>query len=232
MLHRFGYNLEDIDSDEDLAKALDEYKERIQETKVNNKNAEWYVKTFLQRDDISARLSKIPDDMLLICGSRSAYAHNMETMFQHCNRTKVSNLKIDDIGDVLEDAPSKLANSLLLFCKGLGWLTTLQHPGVERQRSASQSSTGSGSGGPNLGRRMSMEEYDRPNIRRLSLTGVTSGGDKEWEDVCYMCIREIRLDKDRVIVRSKQAGSSSGHYFLYKILKEKGQKSETFSFSL
>ena len=57
-----------------------------------------------------------------------------------------------------------------------------QAPGVERQRSASQSSTGSGgqpanaSGGPRMGRRMSMEEYDQPNLRRLSLTGSGTGG--------------------------------------------------------
>ena len=55
----------------------------------------------------------------------------------------------------------------------------LQTPGVERQRSASQSSTGSGgqpanSGAPRMGRRMSMEEYDQPNLRRLSLTGAAA----------------------------------------------------------
>ena len=70
------------------------------------------------------------------------------------------------MNDVIDEAPAKLANSLLLFCKGLGWLTTLVSPGVERQRSASQSSTGSGGAGGSGGRRMSMEEYDRPNIRR------------------------------------------------------------------
>ena len=71
--------------------------------------------------------------MMLICGARSAYAQNMEQMFQFCNKTKTSILKVDDIGDVLEESPSKLAQSLLLFCKGLGWLTTLIAPGVERQ---------------------------------------------------------------------------------------------------
>ena len=58
-------------------------------------------------------------------------------------------------------------------------LIFLQTPGVERQRSASQSSTGSGgqpanSGAPRMGRRMSMEEYDQPNLRRLSLTGAAA----------------------------------------------------------
>ena len=60
----------------------------------------------------------------------------------------------------------KFANSLLLFAKGLGWLTSLATPGVERQRSSSQASIGSGGAGTGAGgRRMSMEEYDKPNIR-------------------------------------------------------------------
>ncbi|CAH2074955.1 unnamed protein product, partial [Iphiclides podalirius] len=50
--------------------------------------------------------------------------------------------------------PAKVAQSLLLFCQGQGQLTSLPPPGVERRMS----------------RAMSMEEYDRPNIRRLSLT--------------------------------------------------------------
>ncbi len=75
-------------------------------------------------------------------------------------------MRIDDVNDVMDESPAKLANSLLLFCKGLGWLTTLATPGVDRQRSASQSSQGSGAGAAAGGRRMSMEEYDRPNIRR------------------------------------------------------------------
>ena len=55
----------------------------------------------------------------------------VHSMFQ----TKSSLLKIDGVGNVLEEAPVKLANSVLLFCKGLGWLTSVNLPGVERRRS-------------------------------------------------------------------------------------------------
>lgn len=173
-LHRFGYKLEDIENDEELAAALDEYKDRIGESKINSKNERFYIDAFMNRDDITARIGKIPDDMLFITGGRSAYAANLDNMYGHCNKTKVSQLRIDDVNDVLDESPAKMATSLLLFCKGLGWLTTLATPGVDRQRSASQSSQGSGHGGSG-GRRMSMEEYDRPNIRRLSLTGAGLG---------------------------------------------------------
>jgi hypothetical protein len=56
---------------------------------------------------------------------------NKFTSFQ----TKSSLLKVDDVGNVCEEAPLKLANSLLLFCKGLGWLTSVALPGVDRKGS-------------------------------------------------------------------------------------------------
>ena len=42
---------------------------------------------------------------------------------------------MDGVGSVVEEAPGKLANSILLFCKGLGWLTSVNLPGVERRSS-------------------------------------------------------------------------------------------------
>ena len=77
------------------------------------------------------------------------------------DKTKTSYIKVDDVHNVLEEAPGKLAKSILLFTKGLGWLTSVDLPNVERR--SSRDSIG--------GRRMSMEEFDKPNIRRLSLTG-------------------------------------------------------------
>lgn len=69
--------------------------------------------------------------------------------------------------------PAKVAQSILLFCKGQGLLTSVAMPGIDRGRAYSTSSGGSndGNGGPRrLSRGMSMEEYDKPNIRRLSIT--------------------------------------------------------------
>lgn len=67
-----------------------------------------------------------------------------------------------------------MAQSILLFCKGQGLLTSVAMPGVDRGRTFSASSGGSNEQSPNnsqrLSRGMSMEEYDKPNIRRLSLT--------------------------------------------------------------
>lgn len=75
--------------------------------------------------------------------------------------------------------PAKVAQSILLFCKGQGLLTSVAMPGVDRGRAYSTSSGGSNDGnalGPRrLSRGMSMEEYDKPNIRRLSITVNNDG---------------------------------------------------------
>ena len=51
-------------------------------------------------------------------------------------QTRSSLLKVDNVGHVLDESPAKLANSILLFCKGLGWLTSVDLPGVERRCSS------------------------------------------------------------------------------------------------
>lgn len=44
---------------------------------------------------------------------------------------------------MLSDTPAKVAQSILLFCKGQGLLTSVVMPGVDRQRAFSTSSGGS-----------------------------------------------------------------------------------------
>lgn len=128
--------------------------------RINPKNIHKYVEAFANREDITTNLERhLTCDTLLVSCSKDAAVKNMDHVFQACDKTKTSKIKIDDCGDVLEEAPAKLANSVLLFVKGLGWLTSVNLPNVERRSSRD--------------RRMSMEEYDRPNIRRLSLTGAS-----------------------------------------------------------
>ena len=73
---------------------------------------------------------------------------------------------------------------LFSFFTGLGYLTSLSLPGVERQRTFSGGSSGSGECPANkaalgaIGRRrtLSMEEYDLPRPRRLSLSANNANG--------------------------------------------------------
>jgi len=127
---------------------------------VNIKNMSKYVDSFQARDDVTEFLEdKMTSDALLVSGSKSSSVKAMEHMFANCDKTRTSMIKIDDVADVLNEAQVKLANSVLLFVKGLGWLTSVALPNVERKSSRDMA-----------GRRMSMEDYDKPNIRRLSLT--------------------------------------------------------------
>lgn len=123
----------------------------------------------------------------------SPYSAVVEKLHRDFDKEKVTMLKIERAGDVLADTvsykiielisknnvklqfqPAKVAQAVLLFCKGQGLLTSVVLPGVDRTRAFSTSSGGSndgnGVGGRRLSRGMSMEEYDKPNLRRLSVT--------------------------------------------------------------
>jgi hypothetical protein len=129
---------------------------------INTKNVQRYADAFQNRTDISNQLERaLACDTLLVAGAKSSHVQTMDNVFNHCDKTKTSILRIDDVNDVISEAPAKLANSILLFVKGLGWLTSVNLPNVERRSSRDLG-----------GRRMSMDDYDKPNIRRLSLTGA------------------------------------------------------------
>lgn len=129
---------------------------------MNQNNVAKFLEAFEARSDVIPVVEKSNCDAMLIAGAKAdTHVKGIDNIFGYCNKSKTSMMKIDGVANVLEEAPGKLANSVLLFTKGLGWLTSVDLPNVERR--SSRDSTG--------GRRMSMEEYDIPNIRRLSLTG-------------------------------------------------------------
>jgi protein NDRG1 len=82
-------------------------------------------------------------DILLITGMLSPYSTVVEKLHRDCDKEKVTMMKIERAGDVLADAPAKVAQAILLFCKGQGLLTSVVMPGVDRQRAFSTSSGGS-----------------------------------------------------------------------------------------
>lgn len=160
LLRKFGHKLETVENpDEELAKLAENLGKNL-----NRKNTQKYVVSFLARNDISPTLKSVKCDALLIVGSKSSHVQAAEFMHSNMDKTRSSILKIDDVGDVLEEAPEKLANSILLFCKGLGWLTSVNLPGVQRRSSTDSQ------GKPTRQRSISMEDYDKPNIRRLSIS--------------------------------------------------------------
>lgn len=157
---KFGHKLE---GREDKEKALEEYKTKMR-AKINAKNLKMYTDAFMARSDIAHQLKEqLKCDALVVVGTKSSHVHAAEYMHSQMDKTKSSLLKVDNVGNVLDESPAKLANSILLFCKGLGWLTSVNLPGVDRRSST-------GSQGPRRQRSISMEDYDKPNIRRLSVS--------------------------------------------------------------
>ncbi|XP_015785821.1 uncharacterized protein ZK1073.1 isoform X2 [Tetranychus urticae] len=172
-LHKFGGTGNSSGSVED--NLLSDTKSRV--ANINPKNLRKYVEAYMNRKDITDKLSGMNNmDILLVAGGKSPYMQGVITIYGKMDKSKTSLLKIDGVVDVMQEASDKLAKSLLLFVKGLGFLTSLTLPGVERQRTMSgESQEGAPLSRAALGaigrrRTLSMEEYDLPRPRRLSLT--------------------------------------------------------------
>jgi len=173
-LHRFGkIEEEGVES---------ELKSRV--ANIHPLNLRKYVEAYMNRKDISEKLSTNKVDCLLVVGGKSQYASGAAALYSKMDKSKTSFIKFDDVVDVLAEAPKKLAESMLLFVKGLGFLTSLNYSGLDRQRTLSNASQGSGDSPANkaalgaIGRRrtLSMEDYDVPRPRRLSLTAGQQNG--------------------------------------------------------
>jgi len=176
VFHKFGHKVEEqLENDQevlkDREKTILDYQAKLRSA-INAKNLKLYVNAFLNRKDITGQLEKnLKIDTLLLAGAKGSYGSTVQQLHALMDKQKTQLLKIDDVGDVMNEAPEKVAQSILLFCKGQGLLTSVAMPGVERQRTCSG---GEGDAPAQLLRQrtMSMEEYDKPNIRRLSITTI------------------------------------------------------------
>lgn len=143
--HKFG-------TTDPAKQVIKDYLEDLK-NRFNANNMAKYLDSFLKRTDLSNVLSeKLKTDALLVVGSKASHVHTVRTMHAAMNKTSTNLLVVDEVGDVISEAPSKVARALILFCKGLGCLSGVGIPGMERQRTLSNS----------------MEEADRPQ-RRPSL---------------------------------------------------------------
>ena len=146
------------------------------------------------RTDISSTLRKnLQVETMVVVGSKASNLRSVHTMHQSMDSSRAQLLQLDGVGDVLSECvswftyssyglgkliiidapcvfpqqPEKMAQSLLLFVKGLGLLTSVTMVGVQRQRTFSGGSEDEVGGRPRTQRSLSMEEYDRPNLQRL-----------------------------------------------------------------
>lgn len=102
-----------------------EYVEKVGQ-KVNQKNSSLYIDSYLARSDISHLLMKnLKTDVLLVTSNNPTHADTTQHMLQKMDPAKAAILKLDDIDDIISEAPEKLAYALVLFCQGLGLLSSL-----------------------------------------------------------------------------------------------------------
>lgn len=160
VMYKFGHESEGREAGRE--EAIRQYLAELR-SRINHKNLQHYMDAFLNRSDLTNLLKeKLTCDALIICGNKSSFQHTVVTMYSHLNPQKASLLNFDNVGDALNEAPAQVTRGLLLFCKGIGLLTSVSTPAERARSSVSQSSDGA----PR--RRMSMQEADQP--RKVSVS--------------------------------------------------------------
>lgn len=122
------------------------------------------LSALLQRTSLSNELPNLKTDALLVVGSKIDDVHAVEKMHRLMSKEKTTLLVLDNVGNVMTEAPEKFAKALILFCKGCGVLGAVRVPGFDRRSTLTSSMEEA-----DRPRKMStMEEMDRP--RKMSTT--------------------------------------------------------------
>eukprot|EP00088_Acartia_fossae_P013757 TRINITY_DN1727_c0_g1_i1.p1 TRINITY_DN1727_c0_g1~~TRINITY_DN1727_c0_g1_i1.p1 ORF type:complete len:330 (-),score=81.83 TRINITY_DN1727_c0_g1_i1:770-1759(-) len=139
----------------------------VDEPQLNQKNIHKYAEAYKARTSIIDDIAdKVNFDVLLVNGSNSDVFEESSMIYSKIKPGLASIIKIDDVADPLKDAPEKVADPLILFVQGLGWMPTAKR---KCSRDMGKGSMEEVNDRPQLTRRISMEQYDTPNIRRFSL---------------------------------------------------------------
>merc|ERR1712154_451699 len=81
--------------------------------------------SYRKRDDILNQINtKVGFEVLLVTGVKFRGIKDSEQIQQQIRPALSSHIKVDEVGDVLKDAPEKLADSIILFSQGLGMIPT------------------------------------------------------------------------------------------------------------
>ncbi|XP_064631581.1 uncharacterized protein ZK1073.1-like isoform X2 [Lineus longissimus] len=133
-------------------KMIEEFKKDLK-TKINPKNLQKFVETFLYRTQLINRASELKCPVLLSTGSKSAHNHTVHTLHSALStkvvdKSKIELVEIDGVANVLAQAPEKFVESFQYFLQGCGKMGHVQMHHVNRQGFRNRS--------------MSMEEADLP----------------------------------------------------------------------
>jgi len=138
------------------------------EPQLNQKNIALYADAFKKRTSISDDITKkVKYDVLMINGGYHGVYEESLDIYSKIQPGKASIIKIDEVYYPLKEIPEKVADPLILFLQGLGWIPTARRK-CSKTSLSNQSSVDESNERPQLTRRISMEQYDVPNIRKYS----------------------------------------------------------------
>lgn len=148
-----------------LGRFLDKMRDGVKKcsgNELNERNVLKFADAYKKRTEILSQLNdKLKVDVLLIAGTKSKSAVETENIHRELKPGICSMIKVEDVTDVLTEASGKAAEAILLFCQGMSLMPTVLSRTMSRNSNVGEESKS---------RRMSMEDMDVPNIRRLSLT--------------------------------------------------------------
>ncbi|CAH1258753.1 NDRG3 [Branchiostoma lanceolatum] len=106
---------------------------------MNPHNLACFVETYMARTNFVDKLKTMKCRVLMVTGSRSAHVKDVERTYSAMDRQNSEILKLDG-GDVMEDNPEKLAESMLFFLQGLGLVASVVSRKMSRGNSLSRDS--------------------------------------------------------------------------------------------
>ncbi|XP_046574851.1 uncharacterized protein ZK1073.1-like isoform X2 [Haliotis rubra] len=158
VFHRFG-SFEKAENKEQLEKVIESFQQSLR-SKINPRNLKRFVQAFMKRSNIGDNIGKIKCPILMVTGSKASANHPVHLLFEKMNdqisKKNTEMLEVDGVANVLEERPTRFAESFLYFLQGLGVAGGV--PMMRGQRSSSFE----GGTPPCRTRSMSMEEADQP----------------------------------------------------------------------
>jgi len=139
--------------------------------KLNMVNVRKFEESYRRREEFVSMLDTMTVETLVVTGTRSEMMRGSEDIHVQMKAGLCSIIKVEDVENVLAESEEKLADAIILFCQGCGLVPTVQRK-ISRKLSTTSSSYSNNEDTTKLhmARKVSMEQYDVPNLRRLSLT--------------------------------------------------------------
>ncbi|XP_022080692.1 uncharacterized protein ZK1073.1-like isoform X3 [Acanthaster planci] len=104
--------------------------------RMNAHNLSLFINVFQSRTDISSLLKNLHTPTLVVTGHDSPHVGEVEKVFNFLPKGNKTLLKAEDVGgDIKEEHPEKLAESMQYFIQGIGGLSAIPLPRLGRKAS-------------------------------------------------------------------------------------------------